>query len=284
MKIFVAGAAGAIGRLSLPMLTETGHEVVGMTRDRAKAAQIEHAGASAVVADIFDRERIFELIEELRPDAVIHQLTALSEWNLADNARIRTEGTRNLVDAALAANVPRMIVQSISWAYEPGQGIASEGEELDIEAPEPRKISVDGVIAMEQAAAEMPHAVILRYGALYGPGTFYEREHGLFAGRVKQGLVPATDGVTSFLHVEDAARSAVLALDWPSGPVNIVDDEPAAGKLWLPLYARSLGAPEPVAQDGSNRGERGASNTKARQQYGWLPKYPTWREGLLRNN
>jgi Nucleoside-diphosphate-sugar epimerases len=282
MKLFVAGAAGVVGRLLLPLLVEAGHEVAGMTRSASKIANIEQAGATAVVADIYDRTRLFELLADYRPDVVIHQLTALSEWNLEDNARIRIEGTRNLVDAALAAGVPRMIVQSISWAYEPGSGIASEKDRLDEEAPLPRKISVDGVIAMERAAAEMPHAVILRYGALYGPGTFYEPNNGMFASQVKQGKVPATDGRTSFLHIEDAALAALLALEWPAGPVNIVDDEPAAGKLWLPLYANALGAPVPAVQDGMNRGERGASNDKAKQHYGWSPKYPTWGEGLLR--
>jgi nucleoside-diphosphate-sugar epimerase len=244
--------------------------------------QIEQARAAAVVADVYDRDRLFELLADYRPDIVIHQLTALSEWNLADNARIRIEGTRNLVDAALAAKVPRMIVQSISWAYEPGESVATEKDRLDEEAPLPRKISVDGVIAMERAAAEMPHSVILRYGALYGPGTFYDHENGMFAGQVKLGNVPATDGRTSFLHIEDAALAALQALDWPAGPVNIVDDEPAEGKVWLPLYAKSLGAPKAVMQDGMNRGERGASNEKAKRQYGWTPKYPSWRDQLLR--
>ncbi|MCM3627040.1 NAD(P)-dependent oxidoreductase [Paenibacillus glycanilyticus] len=283
MKIFVAGAAGVVGRLLLPKLAEAGHEVMGMTRSLSKIAQVKQSGAKAAVADVFDRDRLFELLADYRPDVVIHQLTALSEWSLADNARIRIEGTRNLVDAAMAAGVPRMIVQSISWAYEPGEEIATEADRLDEEAPLPRKISVDGVIAMERAAAEMPHAVILRYGALYGPGTFYEYNNGMFANQVKAGKVPATDGRTSFLHVEDAALAALHALDWPAGSVNIVDDEPAAGKIWLPLYASALGAPEPAIQGAMNRGERGASNEKARRQYGWKPQYPTWREGLLCN-
>ncbi|NIK67258.1 NAD(P)-dependent oxidoreductase [Paenibacillus sp. BK720] len=282
MKIVVAGAAGVVGRLLLPMLTEAGHEVMGLTRSASKLKQIEQSGAAAVVADVYDRDRLSELLADYRPDVVIHQLTALSEWNLADNARIRMEGTRNLVDAALAAEVQRMIVQSISWAYEPGESVATEKDRLDEEAPLPRKISVDGVIAMERAAAEMPHSVILRYGALYGPGTFYDGDNGMFAGQVKLGKVPATDGRTSFLHIEDAARAALQALAWPAGPVNIVDDEPVEGKIWLPLYAKSLGAPEPVVQDGMNRGERGASNEKAKQQYGWTPKYPSWRDQLLR--
>ncbi|ACT00617.1 NAD-dependent epimerase/dehydratase family protein [Paenibacillus sp. JDR-2] len=282
MKIMVAGAAGVVGRLLLPMLTEAGHEVTGLTRSASKLEQIKQSGAAAAIADVYDRDRLFELLKDYRPDVVIHQLTALSEWNLAENARIRIEGTRNLVDAALAAKVQRMIVQSISWAYEPGESVATEKDELDEGAPLPRKISVDGVIAMERAAAEMPHSVILRYGALYGPGTFYDHESGMFAGQVKLGNVPATDGRTSFLHIEDAARAALQALDWPAGPVNIVDDEPAEGKVWLPLYAKSLGAPGPVAQDGMNRGERGASNEKAKQQYGWMPKYPSWRDQLLR--
>jgi nucleoside-diphosphate-sugar epimerase len=261
------------------MLVQAGHEVVGMTRTSERKRLIEQSGARAVVVDVFDREAMIAAVGDARPDAVIHQLTALSDWNLADNARIRTEGTRNLVDAALAAGVRSMISQSICWAYEPGDGPAAEQTPLDLGAPMPRQMTIDGVAALETATAELPHHVILRYGMLYGPGTWYERG-GFMAAKVMNGELPATDGVVSFLHVEDAARAAVLALGWPSGPVNVADDEPAAGTQWLPVYAAALGAPTPEHRPGSNRGERGASNAKARSEYGWEPLYPTWRSGF----
>lgn len=280
MKILVAGATGVIGRSLLPILVREGHEVFGMTRNEASKNAISGMGASPLVADALDRQSVIDSLREARPEIVIHQLTSLSNYSLEDNARIRTLGTRNLVDASQAAGVRRMIAQSISWTYEPGHHPATEEVPLDLEAPQPRKTTVDGVLALEQAAAEMPEYVILRYGLLYGPGTWYDR-NGLMAGKVRRKELKATEGVTSFLHVEDAARAAVAALEWPNGPVNVVDDEPAPGTEWLPLYAAAIGAPEPDIQEGSNRGERGAANAKARKDYGWEPLYPTWREGFL---
>ncbi|MFF3923006.1 NAD-dependent epimerase/dehydratase family protein [Paenibacillus lactis] len=279
MKIFVAGATGVIGRLLLPQLLRAGHEVTGMTQSRERGSMIERLGARAVVADALDRERVMEAVASVKPDAIIHQLTSLSQWNLEDNARIRRDGTRNLVDAALASGVPLMIAQSISWAYEPGDSPASESEALDIGAPDPRGMTVDGVSALEQAVSEMPRHVILRYGMLYGPGTWYDRG-GIMAKRILHQEVPATEAVTSFLHVEDAANAAALALEWPSGVYNIVDDEPSKGTEWLPAYADALGAPMPVLREGRAPWERGASNAKARGQLGWVPRYPTWRAGF----
>lgn len=138
---------------------------------------------------------------------------------------------------------------------------------------------IEGVVSLEKAAAEIANHVILRYGMFYGPGTWYEA-NGLMARTAKEGRLPATDGIQSFLHVEDAANAALLALDWPSGPVNIVDDEPAAGTEWLPVYAEAVGAGAPDYQTGRNGWERGASNAKARNEYGWVPLYPTWRSGF----
>lgn len=280
MKIVVAGATGAVGKPLIPMLIEAGHEVTGLTRDPEKAVALKRQGAKAVILEIFDREAVFAVIREVRPDAVIHQLTSLAERNFADNSRIRIEGTRNLVDASLAAGVRRMVAQSISWAYAPGEGPAREEEPLDLDAPEPRSGTIRGVHALETAAADMPEAVILRYGLFYGAGTWYAAD-GFMAEQVRRGELPATDGVSSFVHVEDAARAAMLALDWPSGAVNIVDDEPASGREWLPYYAELLSAPQPERQLGSARGERGADNSKAKR-YGWQPRFVSWREGFQR--
>jgi nucleoside-diphosphate-sugar epimerase len=279
MKIFVAGSTGVIGRLLLPRLVRDGHEVIGMTHNPERKPFIQALGAKAIVVDAFERDDIHAVIGEVRPDVIIHQLTSLSNWNLEDNARIRIEGTRNLVDAAKAAGVTRFIAQSISWAYEPGDHPASEDDPLDIQAPLPRKSTIDGIVALEEAVAEVPNHVILRYGMLYGPNTWYDTR-GVMADKVLQRQLHASDGITSFLHVEDAANAAMLALDWPTGPVNVVDNEPAAGKQWLPVYADSLQAPAPDYQPGINRGERGASNTKAQSEYGWVPLYPTWRSGF----
>ncbi|WP_096466140.1 NAD-dependent epimerase/dehydratase family protein [Aneurinibacillus soli] len=279
MKIFVAGATGVIGRSLIPLLVQAGHEVTGMTHHTSHTNMIEEMGAKPRVADAFDRDAIFTALHETRPDVVIHQLTSLHAQSSADNAKIRIEGTRNLVDASHSVGVRRMIAQSISWAYEPGVAPATEEVPLDLDAPMPRQTTIAGIVALEKAVAEIPESVILRYGTLYGPGTWYD-VHGMIAEQVHRKEMTATEGVSSFLHVEDAARTAFLALDWPSGPVNIVDDEPASGSLWLPAYASAIGAPEPAIQAGSNRGERGASNAKARTHYGWTPLHPTWREGF----
>lgn len=282
MKIFVAGAAGVIGQLLLPKLLEAGHEVVGMTHKEENRAFIEKCGAQAVIADVFDREAIFASIHKAQPEVVIHQLTSLSQRNFSDNSRIRIEGTRNIVDASLAAGVEQIIAQSISWAYEAGDVPATEETPLDLKALEPRRRTIEGIYSLEKAVAEIPNHVILRYGMLYGQGTWYDT-NGYMAEEIRQERMTATDAVVSFLHVEDAANAAVLALNWPSGPVNIVDDEPAKGLDWLSAYSDTIGAPAPNVQEGRAGWERGASNTKARMDYEWSPLYPSWRSGFARS-
>ncbi|RNB84870.1 NAD(P)-dependent oxidoreductase [Brevibacillus fluminis] len=279
MKIFVAGASGVVGRFLLPKLIQAGHEVIGMTRREEQGQAIEKLGAKAVITDVFDLEQIVNIISESKPNVVIHQLTSLSEGSSAENARIRIEGTRNLVDAAKQANVQKIIAQSISWAYEPGIAPASEEVPLDIHAPMPRNTTINGIVALEETVTEIPKHVILRYGTLYGPATWYDN-NGATAEKVRNHEFRATDGVTSFVHVEDAANAAFLALDWPTGTYNIVDDEPAKGIDWLPVYAHILKAPSPEVQLSASEWERGASNTKAKNGCGWKLQYPTWRTGF----
>jgi nucleoside-diphosphate-sugar epimerase len=150
---------------------------------------------------------------------------------------------------------------------------------LDFEATDVRKIHVNGVSALEEAVAELPEYVILRYGLLYGPNTWYSKK-GMVEQQILKGEVVATDGIISFLHVEDAAQAALEAIKWPSGPINIVDNEPATGKEWVPVFASIIGGKEPAKEDRAERGERGALNTKAKKEYGWEPIYPTWRKGF----
>ncbi|MFC5405336.1 NAD-dependent epimerase/dehydratase family protein [Cohnella soli] len=277
MKIAVAGASGVIGRALIPLLIQDGHEVTGFTRNAGGAASLSDLGAKPIILDVFDREAMFDALQETKPDVVIHQLTSLGARNFADNAKIRKEGTRNLVDASLAAGVNKMIVQSISWAYLAGDGPASEECPLDLEAPDPRKTTVEGICALESAAAEMPEHVILRYGLFYGAGTWYAPD-GYMAEQVRQRQLNATEGIASFVHVSDAAKATRLALAWPSGAYNIVDHEPAAGTEWLPVYAEMIGAPEPTYRREHGRWERGASNDKALIQ-GWTPAC-SWRDGF----
>ncbi|OAS21545.1 NAD-dependent epimerase/dehydratase family protein [Paenibacillus oryzisoli] len=278
MKILVAGASGVIGRVLIPMLVQKGHEVIGLIRNPEHAESLMKAGASFVLADVYDRKNLFSVLAETSPEIVIHQLTSLQAMDPSANARIRVEGTRNLVDASLAAGVRRMISQSITMTYAPGEGPATEDCPLDFEALEPQLTSVNGVHALEKTTAEMLEYVILRYGVLYGEGTWYD-SNGFFAEQVRLGNLPANDGVTSFVHTEDAAFAAVLALEWPTGTYNIVDSDPAAGTEWVPVYAKSLNAPEPKRMPGSMRGERGALNAKALRN-GWSPRFASWREGF----
>jgi nucleoside-diphosphate-sugar epimerase len=285
MRVFVAGATGAVGRLLVPLLLEAGHEVTGTSRSRAGAGRVRGQGAAAVQVDAFDADGMRRAVAEAAPDAVIHQLTDLAGADGAANARLRRTGTRNLVDAAKTAGVRRIVAQSISWAYAPGDGPAEESVPLDDGAAEPRARMVAGIRALEETAAELNTAVLLRYGVLYGPGTWYAPGGAVAAALAGDpdagflGSVEADDSVSSFIHVADAARAAVAALGWPGGPVNIVDDEPARACEWLPVLAGVLGVPAPGITPGRRRWERGAANALARAR-GWRPEQPTWRTGF----
>ena len=220
MKVFLAGASGVIGRRLVPLLRDAGHSVVGTTRSRDKAETLRQLGAQAVVVDVFDRNALIDVIERDAPDIMIHQLTDLPsppgsagyEAGLERNARVRIEGTRNLVDAAKKAGVGRMITQSIAFVYAPGEGTRVEDDPLDLAATGARKRTVDGVIALEQATLELPQGIVLRYGFLYGPGTWFENE---------KRAAPA-------LHVDAAAHAALLAVSKGSrGIYNIAEDDNA---------------------------------------------------------
>lgn len=294
MHVFVAGATGAVGRLLLPLLVADGHRVTALTRGESGAAAVLAAGGTPVVGDVYDAAGLAGVLRAASPDVVMHQLTDLSRGDLAANARIRTAGTRNLVDAALASGVRRIVAQSISWAYEAGPDPAREDTPLDTAAPEPRGTSVAGVAALESAVRELPEWVVLRYGLLYGPNTWYTRD-GLTAERARAGELAADADVAGFVHVADAARAAALALGWPSGTTaNVVDDEPAAAREWVPVFCDAVGAPRPVERltereigtsGGSSAGARtgwarGADNAYARKELGWEPEHASWRTGF----
>lgn len=278
MKLFLAGATGVVGRLLLPLLVTAGDNVAGTTRSADKTAQIVQMGGRPLILNALDRNGVFAALESERPDVVLHHLTDLATRDFAGNSRLRIEGTRNLVDAAQAVGVQRMIAQSISWVCLAGQGPSHEDEPLDLDAPPPRGNMVAAVQSLEQAVMEMPVGVVLRYGLLYGPGTWYARD-GLTTEQLRQGELQMSDGLTSFVHVADAAQAAVDALDWPAGIYNIVDDAPAAGTAWMSRYGRLVGAPVPAVTSAAQGWERGASNAKARQ-LGWQPQYPDWRIGF----
>jgi len=278
MKVFVAGATGVIGRALVPRLLEAGHEVVGMSKDESRSGLLRALGAQAVVVDVFDRAALTAALQREHPDALIDELTSLGKVDFAANNRMWRIGTRNIIDAAMAAGIDRVVAQSYC-VYAPGEGLATEGDPLDLSSVAQRS-NVEGVIALEQAVGEVANGVVLRYGTLYGPGTWYAVD-GRVADQLRRGVFNATDDVTSFVHVDDAAEAAVLALSWPKGPVNIVDDEPASASVWAPVFAAAVGAPRPQLKPvNPATHSRGVSNAKARRELGWQPIHPSWREGF----
>lgn len=216
-RIFLAGASGAIGKSLLLQLRDAGHFVAGTTRSATKSAVLRSLGAEPVVVDVFDAAGLQHAVRAARPDVVIHQLTDLPKdldprkmpEAIVRNARIRRDGTRNLVRAALAAGARRLIAQSIAWAYAPGPEPHSEADPLDTAATGDRAISVQGVIELEAAVLSLPtlEGIVLRYGQLYGPGTRSDHATG-----------------TAPVHVDAAARAAVLAIDQGQpGAFNIAE-------------------------------------------------------------
>ena len=293
MRILVAGGTGAVGWPLVAQLIDAGHEVVATSRSDARVAKLHETGAEALRMDALNSYSVEWAVATAQPEVVIHQLTSLADGDVVQNGRLRQEGTRHLVDAAARAGVRRFIAQSIAWAYAPGDGAARETEPLDVDAPAPRGATVAGVVALEEAVREVKHHVVLRYGMLYGPHTWNApggvvdrqlRVGGLTGDPADAvvGLIRAEPGVSSFVHVHDAARAAVLALEWPNGVVNIVDDDPAPGTAWVPALARALGVPPPsVSSEEPLAWQRGADNTLARS-LGWGPVYPSWRTGFAR--
>lgn len=279
-RIFLAGASGVVGRRLIPALLAAGHDVLGLARSQASAGTIGDLGATAVLGDVYDAAALAGSVRAARPDVVLHQLTDLGSGDRAANARLRTAGTRNLVEAAKAAGVRRMIAQSIAWAYQPGEEPATEDVPLDLDGGPDRIGTVEGVANLERAVAELPEWVVLRYGTLYGPGTWYA-PGGLMDQLAEAGKLPANADISSFVHVDDAAAAAVAALAWPSGPVNICDDEPAPGYEWVPVFCAAVGAPQPPRAEGERTGwARGADNSRAREELGWVPEHRSWRDGF----
>ncbi|GAA0948942.1 NAD(P)-dependent oxidoreductase [Kribbella koreensis] len=295
MRVFLAGATGAVGRLLVPELVAAGHQVTGLIRRPEAAEGLRSQGAESVLADIYDAAAIAAAVADAAPEVVIHQLTDLANQDYAANMEIRRTGTRNLVDAAVAAGARKVIAQSIAWAYAPDDDAsdaftpspatasapATEDTPLDLGAEGPRRYTVQAVRVLEDIVSEAPEWVVLRYGLFYGPGTWYTKG-ALMDDAVRIGkLLPNAD-VTSFVHIEDAASAAVQALEWPTGPVNVVDDEPAAGSVWVPAFARSVGAPEPAPVESERTPwARGADNHYARKHLKWTPRYPSWRAGFV---
>lgn len=306
MKVFVAGASGAIGRPLVRQLLAAGHEVTGMTRREERADEIRAAGASAAVCDAFDAPALEAAVREASPEAVVHLLTALpgridyrDKEALAPTNRVRSEGTRNLLAAAKAAGARRLVAESVAFFYAPeGDRVKDEEEPLFLDAPPPFGEGAKALAGLERQVleAEGIEGLVLRYGWLYGPGTYYAADGSLTedAHKRKAPIVGKGTGIFSFVHVEDAASATVAAVERGApGAYNVVDDEPAPMSEWAPAFATAVGAKKPfrvptwIARLAAGKGAatmstelRGASNAKAKRELGWQPRYPSWRQGF----
>ena len=306
MRVFVAGASGAIGRPLVPQLMAAGHEVTGTTRSEQRAEAVRAAGARAVVCDALDAKALHAAVTEAAPEVVIHQLTALPDrFDPRDDEmyyptnRLRSEGTRNLIEAARAAGARRLVWQSIAFAYAPAAQpeVMDEEARLALRAPPPFGDGVRTIDEMERAVvgAEGFEGLVLRYGWFYGPGTYYA-DDGSVAHDVRKRRFPVIGkgtGLFSFVHVDDAASATVAAVERGApGIYNVVDDDPAPQREWLPAYAEAIGAKKPlrvpvwvarlVVGKVANMAplQPGASNAKAKRELGWEPRWPSWREGF----
>ena len=305
MRVFVAGATGVIGRRLVPLLIAEGHQVIGMTRARERGAALEAMGAEVTVADALDAGAVRAAVVGTRPQAVIHQLTSLPrridprkiERDFALNDRLRSEGTRHLVAAAQAAGAEHIVAQSIAFAYAPGPPgtVHSEQDALFVDAPEPFRRSARAVAELEQTVLGAGGHV-LRYGYFYGPGSSIARDGSLgeSIARRRLPIVGRGTGVWSLIHIDDAAGATLAALTrGPPGAYNVVDDDPAPVREWLPVLAESLGAKPPrrlptwlarrVAGEAVvlwSTEQRGASNAKAKRELAWRLRYPSGREGF----
>jgi nucleoside-diphosphate-sugar epimerase len=298
LRVFIAGASGAIGRPLVAQLVEAGHEVVGMTRTNADV--LRALGAEPVVADAFDAEAVHAAVEAAGPDVVVNQLTDLSrplnprrydDW-LAGTNRLRREATRNLADAAAGAGASKFISQSVAFAYRFDPGVKTEDSPCIGAAAGDMGTSLDELERITLAAAG---GIVLRYGFFYGPGTAYDRG-GQQIEMIRKRQMPIIgdgSGAFPFIHVDDAAAATVCAIERGApGIYNVTDDEPAPGCEWIPYVADVVGAKQPrripawVARlvagrmSGFATSLQPVSNAKAKQELGWQPRYSSWRQGF----
>ncbi len=306
MKVFVAGASGALGRPVVRQLVAAGHEVTGMTRREERMEEIRAAGATPVKCNVFRLPELHNALHKARPEVVVHLLTSLpprldyrDKDALEPTNRVRSEGTRNLLAAAKAAGARRLIAESVAFFYTPEGGwVKDEEAPLFLDAPPPFGTAAAALADLERQVldAEGMEGVVLRYGWLYGPGTYYAGDGSLTedAHKRKAPVVGKGTGTFSFIQVEDAAAATVAALErGASGAYNVVDDEPAPMREWAPAFAAAVGAKKPLrvpawlARLLAGPGAvamatqlRGASNAKAKRELGWQLSYPSWREGF----
>jgi nucleoside-diphosphate-sugar epimerase len=307
MRVFVAGATGAVGRRLVPRLVAAGHRVVGLCRSPEKTEAIRGAGAEPVVADALNRAAVVAAVAAAGPEVIVHEMTALGaatdlkrfDRSFAETNRLRTQGLVNLLAAAVQAGTERLVAQSFcGWPYARAGGpVKTEDDPLDPSPPSGMRQSLDAIRYLERMVTNAVgiDGVVLRYGAFYGPGTGVF--DGLFVDQLRRRRVPIIgegEGWWSFLHVEDAAAATAAAIERAApGVYNIVDDEPAPAREWLPALAALLGAKSPwrvpkwLARPVAGEPvlmlmteARAGSNAKAKRELGWQPMHPSWRQGF----
>jgi nucleoside-diphosphate-sugar epimerase len=301
MRVFVAGASGALGRRLVPQLIDAGHEVVGTHRSPGTTELLRKLGAKPVRLDLLDAQAVRQAVLAHEPEAIIHEATALgnAKWGrsfdkvFAPTNALRTRGTDALLAAGREAGVRRFVAQSVAsfgrYAREGGP-VKTEDDPVDQSPPIHTEQSVAAVNHLEQAVTDFG-GIALRYGVFYG-----DASDGTIAPLRKRQfpLIGDGRGVWSWIHLDDAAAATALAVEHDGPPIlNVVDDEPAEVREWLPLLAESLGAKPPrhfptwlarlVAGDAVvvwSTEQRGASNAKAKRELGWTLRHPSWREGF----
>jgi len=308
MRIFLAGATGVVGRYLVPALVERGHEVIGTTRTPGKQDRLRELGATPVVLDALDGVAVKEAVTQAEPEVVVHQLTAIPqefnprrfERDFAPTNRLRTEGTDHLLEAARSAGVRRFVAQSFAaWPYARAGGwVKIEEDPLDPNPPAAVRSTIEAIRYVEEAVTGPTdlEGVALRYGGFYGPGTSLGAGSPMLEAIRKRRfpIVGNGAGVWSFVHMNDVTSATVAAIEGGApGIYNVCDDDPAPVAEWLPALASAIGAPAPwrvpVWLGRLVAGElgvimmtelRGASNAKAKREWGWRPRWPSWREGF----
>lgn len=309
MKIFIAGASGAIGGQLVPQLVARGHEVVGTTRSAGKTDALRALGAEPVVVDALDPDAVGDAVAKAEPEVIVHQMTALSgPTNFRDTKRmaaatdrLRTEGTDHLLAAARAAGVRKFVAQSNAlWMERTAGPVAGESDRIEPHPPADAASSVAALRYVEGTVTGITWAagIAIRYGCFYGPGTGLEaKPDAVMAEQIRKRRFPIVGGgagVWSLVHIADAASATVAAIErGRSGIYHVADDEPAPVRVWLPELARALGAEPPrrvpawlvrlvagAAPVDLMTRARGIASTKAKEELGWSPRYPSWRTGF----
>ncbi|XAP97992.1 NAD(P)-dependent oxidoreductase [Staphylococcus aureus] len=274
-KIFVTGATGLIGIKLVQRLKEEGHEVAGFTTSENGQQKLVAVNVKAYIGDILNADTIDQALADFKPEIIINQITDLKNVDMAANTKVRIEGSKNLIDAAKKHDVKKVIAQSIAFMYEPGEGLAYEKTALDFNSTGDRKVTVDGVVGLEEETARMDEYVVLR---LYGPGTWYGKD-GMIYNQFMDGQVTLSDGVTSFVHLDDAVETSIQAIHFENGIYNVADDAPVKGSEFAEWYKEQLGVEPNIDIQPAQPFERGVSNEKFKAQGGTLI-YKTWKDGM----